>query len=137
MMVSNALYPTGEQFDALLKSDLSGPVSMVNLLKFRRKAVYDDGRITDLNGKQAYDLYGTQMQAYVQSKGGRFLYYGQASHMVIGSVEDPWDTIAIVEYPSKEAFVTIASAPEVAEFAIHRSAGLEGQLLIATSGGVA
>ena len=43
------------------------------------------------------------------------------------------DTVAIVEYPSKEAFVKIATSVEAQGFGVHHSAGLAGQLLIATS----
>lgn len=133
MNVSNALVPTPEQFQQFLGSDFIGPVCMVNLLKFKEKAGYDDGRETELTGQQAYGLYGADMKDFVLSKGGRFLFSGSAQHMVIGSVEEEWDTVAIVEYPSKEAFVEIATSPEVQEFGVHRKAGLAGQLLIATS----
>lgn len=73
------------------------------------------------------------MRGFVLSKGGKFIFYGTAEHRVIGTVEEKWDTVAIVEYPSKEAFVEVATSPEVQGFGVHRSAGLAGQLLIATS----
>lgn len=133
MIVSNAVYPTQEQFQALQESDFSGPVSMLNLLKYKAKAVYDDGRETDLTGEQAYNLYGEQMREFVTAKGGRFTFYGSARHLMIGAVDVLWDSVAIVAYPSKEEFIAIATAPEVAGFGVHRAAGLEGQILIATS----
>ena len=135
MIVSNAVYPTQEQFVSLLESDFAGPVCMVNLLRFRDQALYEDGRSTDLTGQEAYGLYGERMQGFVEAKGGEFLYFGSCAHLMIGSVDDLWDKVAIVKYPSKEEFVAIATAPEVAGFAVHRSAGLEGQLLIASSQG--
>ena len=52
---------------------------------------------------------------------------------MLGEVDELWDMAAIVEYPSKEAFVEIVSSPEVADFGVHRTAGLKGQLLIAIS----
>ena len=52
--------------------------------------------------------------------------------VVIGH-ELEWDMVAIMEYPSKEDFVKIATAPEVAEFGVHRAAGLAHQLLVACS----
>lgn len=133
MIVSNAVYPTQQQFTALLESDFTGPVCMVNLLKFKVKAEYEDGRSTDLTGMEAYGLYGEQMQGFVESKGGEFLYFGSCAHLMIGSVDVLWDKVAIVKYPSREEFVAIATAPEVAGFGIHRAAGLDGQLLIASS----
>ena len=133
MIVSNAVYPTQEQFRALLESDFTGAVCMVNLLEFKSQAEYEDGRSTDLTGADAYGLYGEQMRGYVETKGEKFLYLGSCAHLMIGSVDGLWDKVAIVKYPSKEECVTIAAAPEAAGFGIHRAAGLKGQLLIGSN----
>ena len=118
---------------AFLAKDIEGPVSMVNLLKFKEKAEYADGRETDLTGAEAYALYGRDMMRWVTAQGGRLLFSGPAHHLVLGEADELWDQVAIMEYPSKEAFVQIVSAPEVAEWGVHRAAGLEGQLLIAVT----
>lgn len=130
------IYPRPDQIKALLGSDFSGPVSMLNLLRFRPLAKYEDGRETSLTGRDAYALYAEQMTPYVASHGGRLIHSSQARFLMIGDGELEWDSVAIVEYPSKEAFARIASAPEVARFAIHRTAGLAHQLLVACSTGV-
>ena len=135
MNVSNAVTPTPEQLQQFQSSDFTGPVCMVNLLKFKDKAEYEDGRDTDLTGQEAYGLYGQQMREFVLSKGGKFIFFGAVRQMILGSVEEEWDSVAIVEYPSKEAFIEIVSSPEVQGFGVHRGAGLKGQLLIATSQG--
>ena len=54
MIVSNAVYPTQEQFRALLEGDLTGAVCMVNLLEFKSQVENEDGRSTDLTGADAY-----------------------------------------------------------------------------------
>ena len=136
MKVSNAVTPSPDQIQAFLASDLSGPVCMVNLLKFKPMAEYGDGREPNLSGKEAYSLYGAQMREFCESRGCRFLFAGAVRQMIIGSVEEEWDAVAIVEYPSKEAFVEIAMSPEVQEISIQRSAGLAGQLLITTTEGL-
>ena len=133
MKVSNAVTPTKEQLQNLLDSDFEVPVSMLNLLKFKEHAEYADGRTSELSGAEAYSLYGEKMAPFVISKGGRLVFGGRAEHLMLGEVDELWDTVAIMEYPSKEAFVEIVSAPEVGEFSVHRSAGLAGQLLIAVS----
>jgi uncharacterized protein (DUF1330 family) len=127
------IYPRPDQIKALLASDFSGPVSMLNLLRFKPLAKYEDGRETSLSGRDAYGLYAEQMAPYVASHGGRLTHSSQARFLMIGDGELEWDTVAIMEYPSKEAFARIASAPEVAKFAVHRSAGLAHQLLVACS----
>ncbi|MBV8182395.1 MAG: DUF1330 domain-containing protein [Mycobacterium sp.] len=130
MDVENHVYPTASRVEALMADDSGRPVVMVNLLKFRAKAVYPDGRPADLTGRQAYDLYGAAMQKVIEENGGRLLFGGDIASLVIGEVGDLWDTCILVEYPSAAAFAAIVTSPEVAEIGVHRAAGLEGQLLI-------
>jgi uncharacterized protein (DUF1330 family) len=128
--VENAVYPTASRVEALMADDSGDPVVMLNLLRFRAKAVYPDGRPTDLTGRQAYDLYATPMQNVITEGGGKVLFGGDIASLVIGDIADIWDTCILVEYPSAAAFAAIVTSPEVAEIGVHRAAGLEGQLLI-------
>ncbi|MGH3970575.1 MAG: DUF1330 domain-containing protein [Mycobacterium sp.] len=130
MDVQNAVYPTQSGVEALMADASDAPIVMLNLLKFRAKASYADGRPSTLTGRQAYGLYATAMQKVIEERGGRFLFAGDIASLVIGEVDDVWDTCALVEYPSAAAFAAIVTSPEVAEIGVHRAAGLEGQLLI-------
>ena len=49
---------------------------------------------------------------------------------MLGKVEELWDSAAIAMYPSREAMLEMISKPEYQEIAVHRSAGLAGQLNI-------
>jgi uncharacterized protein (DUF1330 family) len=133
MNIENALYPAAGTVADLIAAQPSGALVMVNLLKFRLKAVYPDGRPTELSGQQAYMLYGAPMQRIVAQGGGRLVFSGQVRSLVIGNVDELWDMVALMEYPSAAEFARIVASPEVAEIGIHRAAGLAGQLLIATS----
>ena len=130
MKVENAVYPVREQIQSLIQRNTGKPIVMLNLLKFKDKAVYKDGRKTDLSGREAYQKYADMMVPYVRSHGGRIVFTGEANGLVIGDVGEMWDTVALMEYPSAEAFAKIAMSPEVANFGVHREAGLAGQLLI-------
>ena len=130
MDVENAVYPTQSRVEELMADSSGGPVVMLNLLKFRTKAAYPDGRASDLTGRQAYDLYGAPMKKVIENGGGRVLFGGAIASLVIGEVDDLWDTCLLVEYTSAAAFAAIVTSPEVAEIGVHRAAGLEGQLLI-------
>jgi uncharacterized protein (DUF1330 family) len=105
---------------------------MLNLLKFREKAVYKDGRADDISGREAYQRYSNAMTKIVEREGGRILFAGRIAGVVIGEIEGVWDVAAIMEYPSRAAFQRIVTLPEVNEISVHREAGLEGQLLIMT-----
>jgi uncharacterized protein (DUF1330 family) len=132
MELHNGLMPTPEVAERYRNSDEPGPVMMVNLLKFRKKAVYADGRDTELTGEEAFMAYSAEMNRIVRSFGGRFIVSALIDELVIGAGDLVWDRISLVEYPSQKAFIAVASSPEVKAAAVHRHAGLEGQMLIAT-----
>jgi uncharacterized protein (DUF1330 family) len=130
MKVENAVYPRGEQLTEAVAKGVNTPIVMLNLLKFKDRAVYNDGRADHPSGREAYMRYGADMMKFVTDHGGRILFSGEVKSLVIGDVGEMWDVVALVEYPSSEAFVKIAMSPEVAKFGVHREAGLAGQLLI-------
>jgi uncharacterized protein (DUF1330 family) len=132
MKVENAVYPTADGIQALARNTSSAKIAMLNLLKFREKAVYKDGRHDDVSGREAYQRYAGAMTKIVEREGGRILFAGRIEGVVIGEVEGVWDVAAIMEYPSRAAFQRIVTLPEVQEISVHREAGLEGQLLIMT-----
>jgi uncharacterized protein (DUF1330 family) len=132
MKVENAVYPTSDGIKALGQDGSAKPIAMLNLLKFRDKAVYKDGRADNISGREAYMRYASEMTKIVEREGGRILFTGRIAGLVIGEVEGMWDVAAIMEYPSRAAFQKIVTLPEVAEIGVHREAGLEGQLLIIT-----
>ncbi|MEN8159653.1 MAG: DUF1330 domain-containing protein [Myxococcota bacterium] len=116
-----ALYPTKEQIEALLADASPDPVVMVNLLRFKP------------GGEAAYMRYGAAMRKIVESRGGRFVWSGRVTSQVVGAGADGITVVALVEYPSRKAFVEIATSPEVAEIGVHRAEGLEGQWLLAAT----
>ena len=122
--------PAPKQFQELMEGPEDTPVVMVNLLSFKESA---DGENTGMSGADSYRLYGEKMRKYVESKGGRFIWMGRVDSMVIGESDADFDVVALVEYPSRKAFVEIATSAHVAEIGQDRLAGLEGQWLIATT----
>ena len=125
-----AIYPTPEQIQTLLAGPADTPVVMVNLLGFKRQA---DAPDEGVSGEEAYRRYADQMRPFVESKGGRFLWIGRVDSQVIGNGGEGFHMIGLVEYPSRQAFVAIATDPHVQEIGVHRAAGLESQWLIATT----
>jgi uncharacterized protein (DUF1330 family) len=119
--VQISLYPTKAQIQALLADPADGPVVMVNLLRFKP------------GGEADYLRYAAAMRKLVEGRGGRFLWSGRVTAQVIGTGGEGFEIVGLVEYPSRKAFVEIATSPEVAEIGVHRSAGLEGQWLLAST----
>ena len=135
MKVENILQPTGDQFRNFRDSATGQPIFMLNLLKFREKAEYEDGRETELTGRQAYAIYGKNTADIVRGLGGQVIFGGIARNMLIGQIDQLWDQVAIVEYPSMGTMAEMMRMPKYQQGHPHRNAGLEGQLLIECAGG--
>jgi uncharacterized protein (DUF1330 family) len=125
-----SLYPTPEQIQTLLVGPADRPVVMVNLLRFKPAADAPDAGIS---GEEAFRRYVAEMVPFVESKGGRVIWSGRVDSQVLGGGAEGFHMIGLVEYPSRQAFLEIASDPHVHEIAVHRTAGLEGQWLLATT----
>tara|TARA_Y200000002_G_scaffold359472_1_gene343776 strand:+ start:861 stop:1271 length:411 start_codon:yes stop_codon:yes gene_type:complete len=132
MKVENKVIPSEEQMKGFVDGDIDSPISMVNLLKYKEKAEYEDGRVTELTGKEAYQIYALEVAKLVEKTGGKILFGGEVSRLMLGEVEELWDMIAIAYYPSRKKMLEMMMSPEYAEISIHRTAGLEGQLNIET-----
>lgn len=133
MEVVNEVMPTSpERIEEMMQPGPDGPIYMVNLLKFKDKAEYEDGRETDLTGFEAYQLYGRAVSRIIQDYGGEIQFAANVTFLSLGQVEELWDEIAIAKYPNRGALLAMSSSQEWQEAAVHRTAGLAGQLNIET-----
>ena len=132
MRVKNAVIPNEEQMAGFLEGDSETPIKMVNLLKFKDKADYKDGRQTSLSGKEAYQIYADEVQGHLEKVGGQSIFFGEVERLMLGEVEELWDWVAIAEYPSRKAMLEMVMDSEYQKSEEHRSAGLAGQLNIET-----
>ncbi|MEL6258621.1 MAG: DUF1330 domain-containing protein [Pseudomonadota bacterium] len=133
MEVINEVMPSDPaQIQETLQPGPQGPIFMVNLLKFKDKAEYEDGRETDLTGRDAYMIYGRAVVDVLKKFGGTPLFAADVTFLALGKVEELWDEVAIAQYPSRADMVKMAMSPEWQEIAVHRTAGLAGQLNIET-----
>lgn len=132
MRVENAVYPSSDQAADFFGGPEDGPFVMVNLLKFKAKAEYEDGSDAHLSGREAYGRYGEAVSKLVENLGGKILYSGAVTGLMIGEIEEPWDMVALAQYPSLAAFQQMALSPEMRAIEHHRKAGLAGQLNIRT-----
>ena len=133
MLVTNAVMPGPEQAQAFFQSEANGPMVMVNLLKFKEKAEYPDGRNPEMTGRDAYLVYGAAVQKCLELVGGKGLFSGDVTGIILGEVEELWDMVALAYYPSPQAMMQMVALPEYQGIEIHRFAGLKGQLNIRTA----
>ena len=115
------------------------PVVMLNLNRYRERAAYDadppGGGSAEVSGREAYARYGAVATAILERVGARILWYAQTGQTVIGDDGDRYDEVIAVWYPSRAAFVTLATAPEILAARADRNAGLVRATLICCESG--
>jgi uncharacterized protein (DUF1330 family) len=121
----SAIRPNKQQFVDLMDAPDDEPVVMLNLLKFRDTT---DGGDT---GASEYGKYGDAVVQMVEDRGGKVLWMGRADQTLIGDPAEGWDSVALVEYPSRKAFIDMVTAPDYEKAHEHRESGLERTVLIA------
>ena len=134
MQVMNKVYPNKEQIKGFMEPASEEPICMVNLLKFKAKAEYEDGRDTDLTGREAYALYEEGVKKLLQEIGGGIGFEGDVERLALGEVEELWDVVGLAVWPSRGAMFKVMQSPEMQAISVHRSAGLAGQLNLETTG---
>ena len=128
----NALRPNPTQLAEFALGD-DDPILMVNLLKFKDKAEYEDGRATNLTGREAYEIYVTETREHLANVGAELILGGEVNGLLLGEVEELWDAFGVARYPSRKAMIAMARNPAYIESEKHRAAGLAGQLNIEVS----
>ena len=76
------------------------PVTMLNLLAFK-----PDG------GRERYAEYGAAVAPIVERLGGRIVFAGATGDGAAGRA-GTWDLVALVEYPSRQAFLDMVASAE-------------------------
>ena len=67
MKVENRVSPNKEQIEGFFEGEDNSVIHMINLLKFKDKAVYEDGRETSLTGKEAYMIYSNEVKKHIST----------------------------------------------------------------------
>ena len=117
--------------DKVQKSDDNGPVTMLNLVKYRDRSLDGDG-----SGREAYQRYTEKAQEYVESRGGRVLWAGVVAEAALqdGLTDDEvdWDWALLVYYPDRAAFLDMVTSPDYLAANEHRTNGLAKHAILAS-----
>ncbi len=126
--MSGYIDPTTEQFKAFMSLNDPGPIWMLNLVRFRDVAAYEDGRIA--TGAEAYRAYSVASAPYFLAVGGRIVWTGDPRIVLIGPEDERWDTAFVAEYPDAAAFGGMVTNAEYQSILYHRRAAVEDSRLI-------
>jgi hypothetical protein len=104
-----------------------GPIWMVNLMRYRERAVYADGRETDMTGKQADDTYAPL--GPLATIGADLVFVSDVDQQLAGD-DQTWDRIGVVRYPSRRAFLEMQMLPDYQELHVHKEAGMASTIIV-------
>lgn len=133
--------PTTEMTpDALQAAAAAGsndqPIFMVNLLRYNKRANYGAGAdFAPCSGREAYfQRYVPAFSEVAEGTGIKAFWVGKVLAGVVVPAEEQWDDVAIVAYPSFQAFRDLVESDAYkAKADPHRVAALADWRLIATS----
>jgi uncharacterized protein (DUF1330 family) len=117
-----AVDPTPEDIQRFLAETGDGPVVMLNLLRYA-----EDG------GRETYAEYGERATPFLEAVGGELLYAGECGPALVAPDGFGWDTILLVRYPSKEAFMAMVSNPDYLAITPIRTRALAAAVLQPTT----
>ena len=126
--------PTYENGRRLFERNITGPVVMLNLLRFRELADYTDSPelapSEPISGLEAYRLYVAHTSPFLTAAGGELQFMGTGGHSFIGPVDERWDLVMLVRYPGLEQFLGMAQNADYLAGIGHRTAALEDSRLV-------
>ena len=129
--MSHHVDPERDQFDAFKELPRDEPIMMLNLVRFREIAAYDDGR--EATGAEAYAAYGSESGPIFRRVGGEIIWRGKPDVTLIGPKDEHWDEMFIARYPTASAFLEMVTDPAYRIAVKHRQAAVEDSRLIRTS----
>ena len=106
-----------------------GPVTMLNLMRFRERSLDGNGR-----GWDAYLRYSALTIKLIKGRGGTIIWTGNAEAVALGVPDQHrWDYVALVRYPSRAAFLDMMQSAEYAAANVERENGCADHAIIAVS----
>ncbi len=129
MTDANAPYidPTRESFNAFKALPRDTPIEMLNLVRYRDRALYPEGHShagRNLTGAQAYAEYGRTSEPIFARVGGRTIWRGKMEAMLTGPQNEQWDAAFIARYPNAGAFLAMITDPDYKLAVVHRQAAV-------------
>jgi uncharacterized protein (DUF1330 family) len=133
-MTSSYLEPTQESGRRFFSRGLTGPVVMLNLLRFRAIADYtaspELAPASSISGAEAYERYFQHTLPFLTASGGEVVFRGTAGEYLIGPAAERWDAVMLIRQSSPDAFLQFASNADYLAGMGHRTAALEDSRLL-------
>jgi len=128
------LEPSEESARRLFQRGIEGPVTMLNLLRFRDTADYsafpDLAPAEPISGSEAYDRYVRHTLPFLTAGGGSVEFFGTGGPNFVGPADERWDLVMMIRQASLSDFLAFASNDDYLAGIGHRTAALEDSRLL-------
>jgi len=114
----NSVDPGPEDIERFLAEAGEEEIVMLNLLRYA-----EDG------GRETYAEYAAKAAPFLAGVGGELLYAGDCGTALVAPEGHRWDTILLVRYPSKHAFLEMVGNPDYLEVTRIRTRALAAAVL--------
>ncbi|MFM5908651.1 MAG: DUF1330 domain-containing protein [Novosphingobium sp.] len=126
--------PSRENFDHFKSLPRDRPVHLLNMIRFREKALYpDDHECAGLGwtGARAFDEYFTRLLPFIDRLGGGIAWQGTFEGVITGPAAFEWDKVFVMGFPTAGAFMALVTDPEYKAGVVdHRTAAVQDSRLV-------
>ncbi|MDZ5452955.1 DUF1330 domain-containing protein [Labrys sp. ZIDIC5] len=128
------LSPTQEAGRAFVTRGFAGPVTMLNLLRFREIADYsaspDLAPAAPISGEEAFRRYVVHTLPFLSRSGGEVQFLGSGGAFLIGPETERWDLVMLIRQASVRSFLAFADDRDYLAGLGHRTAALADSRLL-------
>lgn len=111
------------------REEPGGPMWALNLMKYRERAEYADGRESELSGAEADEVYAPH--EHLREVGSRIILVGNVIHHLAGD-DWKWDRIAIAQYRDRIALAEMSGKSDFQTDEKHKEAAMDFTLVMAS-----
>ncbi|WP_017605565.1 DUF1330 domain-containing protein [Nocardiopsis alkaliphila] len=112
-----AVDPSRSALADLLEEEGSGPIVMLNLLRFAP------------GGRSSYEEYSRRAAPLLKKYGVELLYAGDGAAPLVAEDGQDWDAVLLVRYPDGKTFARMVTDPEYQKITPLRSQALSEAVL--------
>ncbi len=125
---------TEASFMKLMGRQIEGPVTMLNLLKFRETADYSEfpelAPAEPVSGREAFQRYIIHTLPYLEATGGEISYLGEGGSYLVGPEDEGWDLVMLIRQSSVADFLSFASNEAYLAGVGHRTAAVHDSRIL-------
>lgn len=126
--------PSRENFDHFKSLPRDKPVHLLNMIRYRRLALYPEGHACvglGWSGERAFEEYYKLVVPFIERLGGGIVWQGAFQGVITGPSQFEWDKVFVMGFPTAATFLALVTAPDYkANVVDHRTAAVQDSRLV-------